>query len=126
MRRGFLHVRRGLLRMYGGFLVHRRGLLHGGWFIKYAPGLEYFDAISHIARAKCPVEITRAGLGDYTCPPSGLALYFNAIPGSKSIRWVQGSEHGFIPPGENQVAVLGDFRPTGGESKSQNASSSAR
>ena len=102
------------------------GRLHGPWHLPYGKGLDYYDAVNHIRRAKCPVEITRAGLGDYTCPPSGLALYFNAIPGSKSIRWVQGSEHGFIPPGENQVAVLGDFRPTGGESKSQNASSSVR
>ena len=85
-----------------------------------------FDDVNHIRRAKCPVEITRAGLGDYTCPPSGLALYYNAVPGKKSISWVQGSEHGFIPPGENQVAVLGNFKPTGGESKSQNASSSVK
>ena len=48
-------------------------------------GLGYFDSINHIRRAKCPVEITRAGLGDYTCPPSGLAAYYNAIPGRKSI-----------------------------------------
>ena len=102
------------------------GRLHGPWYLPYGKGLDYYDAVNHIRRAKCPVEVTRAGLGDYTCPPSGLALYFNAIPGPKSIRWVQGSEHGFIPPGENQVAVLGDFRPTGGESKSQNASSSVK
>ena len=102
------------------------GRLRGPWHLPYGKGLDYYDAVNHIRRAKCPVEITRAGLGDYTCPPSGLALYFNAIPGPKSIRWVQGSEHGFIPPGENQVAVLGDFRPTGGESKSQNASSSVK
>ena len=102
------------------------GRLHGPWYLPYGKGLDYYDAVNHIRRAKCPVEVTRAGLGDYTCPPSGLALYFNAIPGPKSIRWVQGSEHGFIPPGENQVADLGDFRPTGGESKSQNASSSVK
>ena len=102
------------------------GRLRGPWHLPYGKGLDYYDAVNHIRRAKCPVEVTRAGLGDYTCPPSGLALYFNAIPGPKSIRWVQGSEHGFIPPGENQVAVLGDFRPTGGESKSQNASSSVK
>ena len=100
--------------------------LHGPWYLPYGKGLDYYDAVNHIRRAKCPVEVTRAGLGDYTCPPSGLALYFHAIPGPKSIRWVQGSEHGFIPPGENQVAVLGDFRPTGGESRSQNASSSVK
>lgn len=104
----------------------KSGRLRGPWHIPYGKGLDYYDAVNHIRRAKCPVEITRAGLGDYTCPPSGLALYYNAVPGKKSISWVQGSEHGFIPPGENQVAVLGNFKPTGGESKSQNASSSVK
>jgi cephalosporin-C deacetylase-like acetyl esterase len=102
------------------------GRLHGTWFIKYAPGLEYFDAISHIRRAKCPVEITRAGLGDYTCPPSGLAAYFNAIKTPKSILWVQGSTHGLVPPQPNQTYKDGDFAPTGGESKSQSASSDVK
>ena len=98
------------------------GRLHGDWFIKWAPGLDYFDSVNHIKRAKCPVEITRAGLGDYTCPPSGLAAYYNAIPGKKSVNWVQGSRHGFVPQGANQTIVLGDFDPTGGESRSQSAS----
>jgi len=44
------------------------------------------------------VVITRAGLGDYTCPPSGLAISYNnlATP-RKTIRWVQGSDHSFVP-----------------------------
>lgn len=82
------------------------GLLHGGWFIKYAPGLEYFDAISHIARAKCPVEIRRVGLGDYVCPPSGQAAFYNAIKTPKSILWVQGSQHGLVPPQPNQTYCM--------------------
>ena len=99
------------------------GRLHGNWFIKHTPGIDYFDAVNHIKRAKCPVEITRAGLGDYTCPPSGLAAYYNAIPGPKSIRWVQGSQHGLVPPAPNQAVTRGDHRQTGAESKSQSASS---
>ena len=47
----------------------------------------------------CSTNITRAGLGDYCCPPMGLAKLWNSIPGSnKSIVWVQGSEHGYVPP----------------------------
>ena len=79
--------------------------IRGPWHIPWAPGLGYYDAVSHIARAKCPVEITRAGLGDYTCPPSGLALFYNAIKAPKSIVWVQGSRHGHTPVGDNQVYV---------------------
>lgn len=103
------------------------GRLHGPWFIPYAPGLAYYDSVYHIARAKCPVEITRAGLGDYTCPPSGLAAYYNAIPGPKSIKWVQGSRHGFVPPEPNQVFVIEEnHQQTGDESKSQNASADVK
>ena len=80
-----------------------RKRLHGSWFIPYGKGLDYYDTVNHIRRAKCPVEITRAGLGDYVCPPSGLAAYFNAIPGPKSIYWVQGSRHCHVPVGENQT-----------------------
>ncbi len=96
--------------------------LFGPWRIPWAEGLGYFDSINHIRRAKCPVEITRAGLGDYTCPPSGLAAYYNAIPGRKSIYWVQGSQHGYVPPAPNQAVTLGNWSPTGGESKSKSAS----
>ena len=102
------------------------GRQHGGWFVKYAPGLEYFDSISHIKRAKCPVEITRAGLGDYTCPPSGLAAYYNAIKGPKSIVWVQGSQHGLVPPEPNQKYTMGSLVQSGAESKSQSASSDVK
>ena len=40
----------------------------------------------------------RAGLGDYTCQPSGLAILWNTLKCPKSIQWVQGSEHGYVPP----------------------------
>ena len=104
-----------------------RQRLKGPWYIPYAPGLDYFDSINHIRRAKCPVEITRAGLGDYTCPPSGLAAYYNAISAPKSILWVQGSRHGYIPPDPNQkFLVSAGHVQTGAESKSQNASADVK
>ena len=104
-----------------------RKRLKGNWFIPYAPGLDYFDSINHIRRAKCPVEITRAGLGDYTCPPSGLAAYYNAIQAPKSINWVQGSRHGYVPPDPNQRYVVKDgHEQSGAESKSQSASADVK
>lgn len=103
------------------------GRLHGPWYIQHTAGIDYFDAVNHIKRAKCPVEIPRAGLGDYTCPPSGLAVYFNAIPTPKSINWVQGSRHGYVPPDPNQTFVVKmGHEQTGAESKSQNASADVK
>lgn len=104
---------------------HKR--LKGTWHIPYAKGLDYYDSINHIRRAKCPVEITRAGLGDYTCPPSGLAAYYNAIKSPKSIRWFQGSRHGYVPPEPNQIyTVKCGHEQSGEESKSQSASADVK
>ena len=73
--------------------------IHGSWRIQYVPALDYFDPVFMAKRIKkAEVNITRAGLGDYTCPPSGLAVSYNnlATP-NKTISWYQGSDHGFIP-----------------------------
>ncbi len=74
------------------------------WHIPYVRGIDYFDPVNHARRIRCPVTILRAGLGDYTCPPSGIAILYNNLACPKSIRWVQGSTHGYIPPDPNQVA----------------------
>lgn len=71
----------------------------GSWRIPYAPGLEYFDCIHMAPRIQCPVEITRAGLGDYVCPPSGVAIFYNRMKCPKTIHWYQGSDHGYYPKG---------------------------
>ena len=83
----------------GGF---KAGRLQAPWHIPWTDALRYFDATFHARRVKCRLSIERAGLGDYTCPPSGLAVLFNELKGEKSIKWVQGSRHGFVPEGENQ------------------------
>lgn len=71
-----------------------------GWYIRWVPGIAYYDAAVWAKRipASCRTDITRAGLGDYCCPPMGLAKLWNGIPGNKTITWVQGSEHGYVPP----------------------------
>lgn len=70
--------------------------LFGGWHIQWVPALGYYDAVNHARRIKCPVEIS-AGLGDYVCPPSGLAVLYNNITAPKKITWAQGCEHGYAP-----------------------------
>ncbi len=76
----------------------KMGRLSAGWRVPYTPSIDYYDAVNHAKRIKCPVDITRAGLGDYTCPPSGLAVLYNNIKSPKKINWVQGSNHGYVPP----------------------------
>lgn len=69
-----------------------------GWRPAYVPALNYYDAVFHAKRVKCPVDIARAGLGDDICPPSGLAILYNNLGSAKKkISWVQGSTHGFVP-----------------------------
>ena len=75
------------------------------WYIHETPALRYYDPVNLAKRISknCKVEITRAGLGDYCCPPSGVAILFNNIPGPKKINWVQGSTHGYVPPEKHQA-----------------------
>ncbi len=79
--------------------TEKAGRVHGPWRIKYTPALDYYDPVFMAKRIKkAAVHIRRAGLGDYTCPPSGLMIsYKNLATPNKSITWVQGSDHGFIP-----------------------------
>ncbi len=69
----------------------------GGWRPGYVPALNYYDSVFHGKRIKCPIIISRAGLGDYVCPPSGLSILYNNITAPKKIVFYQGSTHGFIP-----------------------------
>ena len=77
----------------------------GGWYIPWVEALGYYDAVNHAKRIKCPVVITRAGLGDYTCPPTGIAVLYNNLTAPKKILWVQGSDHGYVPPKPEQFVV---------------------
>ena len=80
------------------------------WYIHETPALRYYDPVNLAKRIskKCRVEIPRAGLGDYCCPPSGVSVLFNNIPGPKKINWVQGSTHGYVPPEPHQSFSVTD------------------
>lgn len=79
----------------------------GGWRPQYVPALDYYDAAFHAKRIRCKTDVTRAGVGDYVCPPSGLAVFYNNITAPKRIKWVQGSTHGFVPK-KPQVWIIED------------------
>jgi len=87
--------------MYNNNIRRERKISSDGWYIPWTESMGYYDAANFAKRIPaqtCHTFITRAGLGDYCCPPMGLAKLWNNIPGNKEIRWVQGSEHGYVPP----------------------------
>ena len=67
-----------------------------GWRPDCAKATPYYDTVAQAKRVKCPVNIL-AGLGDYTCPPSGIMALYNTIPTSKRLRFVQNKTHGYDP-----------------------------
>ena len=79
-----------------------------GWYIAWTDALGYYDAANFARRIpkSCFTFITRAGLGDYCCPPTGLAKMWNNMTCPKKILWVQGSTHGYVPPEKHQDFVL--------------------
>lgn len=82
----------------GGGKVYGRNMRQ--WGVEYTRAMDYYDPVNMAKRVPktCRVEVPRAGLGDYTCPPSGVAVYYNNLTCPKKITWVQGSQHGYVPP----------------------------
>ena len=81
------------------------GRNHGDWYPKWAPGLDYYDQvnIARLVPKVCRVDISRAGLGDYIAPPCGVAMMYNNLACPKSIIWVQGSQHSYVPPKPQRI-----------------------
>lgn len=66
-----------------------------GWRPDHTSALDYYDPVFHAKRIRGKVHLI-ALLGDYTCPPSGVWVVYNNIPGSsKSMEVKQGCTHGF-------------------------------
>ena len=78
------------------------------WGIPSVPGAFYFDSVFHAKRvpATCRVEITRLGMGDYTCPPRGVLLSYYNLKCPAKANLVQGSTHGYVPPSPNQTFTI--------------------
>jgi cephalosporin-C deacetylase-like acetyl esterase len=77
-----------------------RKISSDGWYIPWTPSMGYYDAAIFAKRIprSCTTVVTRAGIGDYCCPPAGLAMMWNNMTCPKKIVWVQGSQHGYVPP----------------------------
>lgn len=78
----------------------------------FVDGLRYFDCVNHAKRIRCKVDLVRAGLGDYVCPPSGIAAFWNNLQGPRRSRWVQGSTHqdwGTIPNHVQKQVITVDY-----------------
>lgn len=63
-----------------------------GWRPDPAPGLLYYDTVNFARRIHCPVKID-AGLSDWVCPPSGVRICYNNLPGPKELVFLQGLDH---------------------------------
>ncbi len=75
-----------------------------GWRPEYTEALAYYDPVNQAKRIKCETVIT-AGLGDYTCPPSGVTILYNNIKAPKRIEYTQGATHGGNPPGAQKFTI---------------------
>ena len=53
----------------------------------------------------CRMVVPWAGLGDYICPPSGVAAFYNNLTCPKQITWVQGATHFYYPPAAQTFTV---------------------
>lgn len=86
----------------GGRKTLKRNTL--GTSVDETAALRYFDPVNMAKRvnSRCRVDITRAGLGDYICPPSGIAVLYNNLKCRKRISWVQGSTHDYVPTEKHQ------------------------
>ena len=78
--------------------------LSRSWGMPCVPGAFYFDGALHAKRVPrdCVAQITRLGMGDYTCPPRGVLLSYYSMPCAATANLVQGSNHGYVPPAPKQ------------------------
>lgn len=81
-----------------------------GWRPDDADGLAYFDTVNLAKRVKAATTIS-AGLGDYVCPPSGVAVLYNNLGGEKRLEFVQGKTHQFTPKNSQKLALRSAAAP---------------
>jgi len=70
----------------------------------YEEGCDYFDAAILASFVRADLHIPRVGLGDETCPHTGIAAMVNNIPDGyrKDVNYLQNSSHGYVMDPELQ------------------------
>ncbi len=87
------------------------GFMPKSWGVTYTAGARYFDAANFAKRIHCPVEITRAGLSDFICPPAGIARMYHNLKCPKSITWFVCNNHSNPPaPRPTFTTKTDDFK----------------
>jgi cephalosporin-C deacetylase-like acetyl esterase len=82
------------------------GRLKNAFGIYYVENMNYFEPAFFAPRIKAEVNILRCGLGDYTCPPSGIIATYNALKCKKTINVYQNSTHGYKIAEEKYIFTL--------------------
>ena len=87
------------------------GRARGNWHVEWVPALGYYDTANMARRfpATCRANVAWAGIGDYTCPPSGVAAFYNNLSCPKNIAFIQGATHSLIPPNPHVFPQVGAF-----------------
>ena len=75
------------------------------WGVEWTGAMGYYDPVNLAKRISCPVVLSRAGLGDYICPPSGIAVLWNNLRCKKTFTWMQEATHIYVPPEPRQTWV---------------------
>ncbi len=78
-----------------------------GWHPDWAEGLGYYDSVNMAKRIQCETNIV-AGLGDYVCPPSGVAVLYNNLKSRKLLEFSQGKTHGYTPRNAQKITLKGE------------------
>lgn len=72
----------------------------------WVEGIGYYDAVNMAKRVRCETTLS-LGLGDYTCPPSGICVLYNNIRAPKKLTFTQGATHSYTPPNPRQFTLSG-------------------
>lgn len=81
-----------------------------GWRPDLAEGLGYFDTVNMARRVRADTLIS-AGLGDYVCPPSGVAVLYNNLAGEKRLTFLQGKTHQTTPKDPQKLTFKSSAAP---------------
>lgn len=71
---------------------------------QFTNGMAYYDLTNLATRITSPVKLM-AGLGDYTCHPTGIFSFYNAIPTKKEMRVIQNKIHLYQSPEAEEFKV---------------------
>ena len=71
----------------------------------WCEAVSYYDAVYFAERVTCPVNVT-IGIGDVSCPPSGVTCMYNALDCEKTVSYLQNTGHSVNKPSNAAVFTV--------------------